>query len=92
MFNPMEDAPNFGTSNYPGGGEKIGPAWRAAWVQMFDRRWYYVRDLEQIMCGETGIAPVTARNLLRQARTRGLLEVRYEMYGNRAQAEYRRVL
>lgn len=70
--------PNF-TATYPLGGEKIGPAWRAAWRALCDepRSWHPVGDLVTAMRDAAQIIDPTARNLLRSARKAGLLEVVY---------------
>lgn len=83
------DAPNF-RGTYPLAGEKIGPAWRAAWAQLSRTSWVDGTSL----AGEVGppleLAPETVVNLLRQARQAGLLEVRLvRAQSGRQRGEYR---
>lgn len=71
------EAPNF-SGDYPGEGQRIGPAWRAAWDALRDGAEHPAEDLVTIMRGAADIQDRTARNLLRQARAAGVLRVRYE--------------
>jgi hypothetical protein len=85
------EAPNI-AGNYPLGGEKIGPAWRAAWhfLATTHPRWMPKRDITAVMV-RTGIVEDTAESLLQQASRRRVLEVRYRKTDNRGQtrAQYR---
>ena len=74
----VDQPPNF-FGNYPLDGERIGPAWRAAWSRLTadPSRWHTADELAELMVDTSGVVDKTARNLLRQARQRGLLAVRY---------------
>ena len=90
------DAPRLtrrSNSDYPLGGEKLGPAWIAAWEFMEDFRWKGVRELERVMAEASGVAPKTAYGLLNKARSMGFLEAKYGLSSNnRAMlTDYRRV-
>jgi len=81
---PMTNqAPDF-SKNYPSGGARIGPAWSTAWSALAGGEW---KPATQLM--SPGITEKTLKNLLGQARRKGLLEVRYP--GPCTPAEYRRV-
>lgn len=89
-MNP-DDAPNF-SGNYPLGGERIGPAWRDMWRVLAGAQWVRstaVTDAPSVT--RHGLDPRTVSNLLRAARTAGVLEVRYRRGGkpSRRRAEYR---
>lgn len=90
------DAPKLtkrSNSDFPLGGEKLGPAWIAAWEFMEDCRWKGVRELQEVMAEASDVAPKTAYNLLNKARIMGFLEARYGLSSkNRAMlTDYRRV-
>lgn len=70
-----QEPPNF-AGCYPLGGAQIGPAWRAAWALLLDGEWHSRTEIEPVMCAAGPVASVTALNLLRAARRRGLLETR----------------
>lgn len=70
-----KNPPNF-EREYPLAGAQIGPAWRAAWALLSDGEWHSKIEIEPVMCEAGPVVPVTALNLLRQARRAGLLEVR----------------
>lgn len=84
-------APNFGESEYPAKGVKIGPAWLAAWSALQDGRWRDSNALADVMMPAGGIVKITCIGLLRSARRAGLLEVRHRRRGDggAAPAEYR---
>jgi hypothetical protein len=86
-----DDPPNF-SRNYPLGGERIGPAWRAAWrvLASSPRRWHTAGALAERMTAEQ-IEDRTARTLLAAARSADVIEVRYRVTGTprRRRAEYR---
>jgi hypothetical protein len=73
--------------NYPLAGERIGPAWRAAWniLVMTHPRWMPKLDLIAVMA-RTGIAADTAESLLQKASRNRVLEVRYRKTDNQGQA------
>lgn len=74
-------APNFG-GNYPMGGERLAPAWQAAWDTLGNGRYHAVEDLIDVMAiGTTPLTERTRMNLLHAARRAGLLEVRYRKGG-----------
>lgn len=70
------EAPNF-TGEYPGQGQMIGPAWRAAWALLRSGDELSASRLAEAMCAASPIMEQTARNLLSQARKSGVLDVRY---------------
>lgn len=70
------DAPSI-SGNYPLAGEKIGPAWRAAWSQLSQKTWADAASLAGELAAQHGLSQKTLANLLREARKAGLLEVRY---------------
>jgi hypothetical protein len=72
----MTPAPNF-VGSYPGSGERIGPAWSAAWDALCQHQVLTGDQLSEIMCQAVDIKDKTAKNLLRKARSAGLLEVSY---------------
>lgn len=93
----MTDVPNF-SGTYPGSGDRIGPAWRAAWIMLADGLERSVAELHVPMTraaeaasgdGE-GIALKTTGNLLRQAAKRGLLERNYKLINGSITGFYRR--
>lgn len=62
-----ETAPNF-RGNYPNAGERIGPAWRAAWACLLRNEGQaFQEDLTDTMIEDGGIQEATATNLLRKA-------------------------
>lgn len=70
------EAPNFNGS-YPLAGEKIGPAWRLLWERLSATEWISGNNLVHPVAGWTGLQVETLKNLLRAARSAGILEVRY---------------
>jgi hypothetical protein len=84
------EVPNFyPNSSYPLGGERIGPAWRAAWsVLLAEPRGVPGPTLVVAMCLAADIVDKTASLLLQKARKAGILEVRY-VKGRRRVAWYR---
>ena len=86
----QREAPNFGPdSSYPLGGERIGPAWRAAWTALLaEPRGIPAPALKIAMCAAADIIDKTAELLLQKARKAGILEVRY-VKGRRRVAWYR---
>ena len=83
-------APNFRGSQYPGAGERIGPAWREVWSALADRKWHDVRELKHRALGVTDVKWQTVGGILAQARREGILEVDYRMTDQRVRAFYRR--
>lgn len=85
------EIPNF-HGNYPSAGELIGPAWRAGYLELLKSypRWIPSESMTFVMTRE-GIVKITAEGLLRQARKRKIIEVRYRKRGQplRQRAEYR---
>lgn len=69
-------APNFGKSNYPMGGERIGPAWQAAWDILCDGEWHNSRPVKDAMTAAGPILDLTANEVLRQSARSGLTERR----------------
>lgn len=69
------DAPNI-RGTYPLAGERIGPAWRAAWSFMANGSWVYAARVVAEMTSAAAIERKTAENLLRQAAHAGLIEKR----------------
>ncbi len=63
-------------ARYPGGGERIGPAWQWAWERMADRKWHRGGDLAYAVESPGALAPATIKNLLRLAAQFGHLEVK----------------
>lgn len=62
-----ETAPNF-RGNYPNAGERIGPAWQAAWACLLRNEGQaFQEDLTDTMIEDGGIQEATATNLLRKA-------------------------
>ena len=84
------EVPNFyPNSNYPLGGERIGPAWRAAWAALLaEPRGIPAPTLKIAMCAAADIIDKTAELLLQKARKAGILEVHY-VKGRRRVAWYR---
>lgn len=68
------EAPNI-RGTYPLAGERIGPAWRAAWAELTTDTWTDGSSLAARVGPAHGIGAETVVNLLRQARAAGLLEV-----------------
>lgn len=93
----QREAPNFGKTEYPGNGERIGPAWRAAWATLSDGAWHGRDELIEVMQrmahfhSGAGIVEITALNILRRARRNGILKTRsnYRPDGGRAASDYR---
>lgn len=88
---PKTDPPNF-AGNYPLAGERIGPAWRAAWDVLSDGSWRSKLQIVPVMCKAGPVVPITALNLLRAARRAGVLEVRRTVRaddGGEGAADYR---
>ena len=69
--------PDF-TEGYPSAGEKIGPAWAHLWHGMRTDVWQLAKPMIEEAAELYGVAPSTIANLLRQARQRRILEVRYK--------------
>lgn len=71
--------PNF-AGTYPLDGHLIGPAWRAAWAILAAApdQWHLADDLAEQMTRTAEITDKTARNLLRSARHRELLDVAHD--------------
>jgi hypothetical protein len=85
------DAPNF-RGTYPLAGERIGPAWRAAWTRLSESQWTCGGDIVAEVAPGVGIADATVANLLRQARQAGILAVEHRVPpGRKARASYYRV-
>ena len=83
------EAPNI-RGNYPLGGERIGPAWRALWAQLSETDWTDGTEVSREVALADGLAVETVINLLRTARREGLLEVRMKsVSGGRQRGEYR---
>lgn len=80
------EAPNF-SGAYPLAGERLAPAWRAAWDLLLDGDWHHVQvlTLRMIRSGDIGIQHNTAMNLLGQATKAGILE----RMGYASQGSYR---
>jgi len=82
-------APDF-VPGYPSKGERIGPGWDAIWRLLADGE---PRDRFEIWAAldkSLALAPLTVRNLLQQARQRGLLVA--EIGGGRTATLYRRTV
>lgn len=90
-YRAMTTAPNFGNSDYPAKGARIGPAWEAAWRVLQDGQWHRSDELAEIMMPAGGVVKITCVGLLRQARKFKILEVRHPKRsdGGAAPAEYR---
>ncbi len=78
---------------YPQDGDLIGSAWEIAW-EILDQRapwWVNSTELASIVTYDVGATDKTVRNLLGQARRRGILEVAYRPHGlpARRTASYR---
>lgn len=73
MTNP---APDF-NPGYPSTGERIGPAWRAAWLLLSDERWHSSADLRAVMMPAGPVVAGTAMNLLGQAARKKLIKARW---------------
>lgn len=82
-------APNF-RGDYPGAGERIGPAWQAAWDELCSGREIRGDQLTAAMLDTVDIKSHTAESLLRQARQYGVLNVRYRRVDSRRRAFYSR--
>lgn len=84
------EAPNFTSSgSYPLGGERIGPAWRAAWAALLaEPHGVSAPTLKAAMCTAADVVDKTAELLLQKARRAGVLEVHY-VQGHRRVAWYR---
>lgn len=83
------EAPNI-SGTYPLAGERVGPAWRAAWALLQEGSWVDGPSLAAEVAGSTGVAAKTVTNLLQKARAHRLLEVRrVRDQAGRHRAEYR---
>lgn len=69
----QDQAPDF-KGTYPSAGERIGPAWQSAWNALADGQWLKGVTLSALIAQQTGLAPTTIANLLRQAATAGVVE------------------
>lgn len=90
------DAPAFdpGRSDYPLGGEKTGPIWRAAWWLMRDMGEHSgAAVVEHIRREIPDAHPETVRLILRRAAVAGILESEIRQVqgkrGSRGMAHYR---
>lgn len=87
--------PNFGQRGaYPLAGERIGPAWRAAWTALCragQPGWLDGDTLAATMTAAVDIEDKTARGLLAKGAAAEVLEVRYRRGGKpvRLRAQYR---
>lgn len=68
-------APDFSSDGFPSSGEKIGPAWQAAWDLLDSERWTVEDDILKELLKHP-IAPGTAMNLLSSARKSGVVGVK----------------
>jgi hypothetical protein len=84
------EAPNI-AGEYPLAGERIGPAWRAAWRMLDREQWINGGDVAAAVAPRCGLQVETVKNLLSSARRAGLLEQRIQRaHGrSRASAHYR---
>ena len=64
-------APAFSANGYPLAGERIGPAWVAAWCLLHQHATVSTEDLVTAMHEHHGVAPSTARSLLGMAAKAG---------------------
>lgn len=95
----MKPAPSFAPerarSDYPLSGAKTGPAWRAIWVMLYQRKPDLYTDQADIvqdvhtLTASTGVSPRTIRNLLIAAEKVGILEKITKLSGGRNRAHYR---
>lgn len=76
----IDPAPDF-RGTYPSAGERIGPAWQAAWEDLADRQWVKGTDFAWKLAERVGLAPATIRGLLRQAAAASVLEVELRFAG-----------
>lgn len=87
-------APNFGDSEYPSAGERIGPAWQMMWDLLAGKRIPISRQtiIECVTSMGADIQPQTIDSLLRGGREHDLLERSYVVSGkpSRKRAHYRR--
>lgn len=82
------DAPNF-RGNYPLGGERIGPGWRAMWLALPSDGWVECTPFSRLLAGRTGLSPKTIAGLLWKAEKAGILTKSVVGEGNRRRAYYR---
>lgn len=82
------DAPNF-SRNYPLGGERIGPAWRAMWRTLPEGGWVEGASFSHLLAGQTGLAPKTIAGLLWKAEKVGILTKKIVGAGNGRRVHYR---
>ena len=85
----METEASIFRGNYPLGGERIGPGWRAIWRALPERGWIEAAPFAVHLAEQTGLSPDTVANLLRQAGGAGILEKRYRDARSRRRAFYR---
>lgn len=81
-------APNF-AGEYPGAGQMIGPAWRAAWKLLQNGAWLRKSVLVMVMMEASGCKRKTATNLLGAAVDAGVLERRAANRGGKKTYDYR---
>lgn len=84
-------APNFGDSNYPMAGERIGPAWQFIWDFLADKKLPLGKQtiIEVAQSAGHDLQSGTIYNLLWQAGRNGLLEVTHQ--GKTKATYYRRI-
>lgn len=83
-------APNFGESEFPSSGKRIGPAWEMIWNYLSDKtipvsKWTIV---ETILSAGVNLKPKSIESLLSMAGREGYLERTY--VGPAKRAHYRR--
>jgi len=94
---PPTDAPTLNDrprSNYPLGGTKTGPAWRAAWNMLRKAHgkpdeFLPSSEIATYASESCGASPDTVKNLLLSAYRFGVLVKSYRMVNSRTQACYR---
>jgi hypothetical protein len=81
-----------GMKPYPGGGAKVGPAWRAMWGAMgvAGDQFTSGEELEEVGACAGDCEPWTAKLLLVRAANAGLIERDYELIKSRRRIKYRR--
>ncbi len=62
--------------NYPSGGERIAPAWRATWMAI-EHSWRRGTDIARTGAAASTVTPKTVMGLLSQAAKVGLIERKY---------------
>jgi hypothetical protein len=82
------EAPNF-SGNYPLGGERLGPGWRAMWRALPEDGWVECAPFAHLLAGQTGLDPKTIAGLLWKAEKAGILTKSVVGPGNRRRAYYR---